>query len=156
MTPFGKALRAYHEVILAPFLYDEDFDFAAWRLRSEMQRFLLRHPNFLRLVPPAEAILPARVMSGIKGLLTKLGARMNTYRMSIATAAGPVHTSTSVRLQSISLTARPRIVCGSSHDIRKISGASGERGVDRSAIQTPSASTVPELTEIRAPPYTLR
>ena len=52
---FGKAgeredafdpelLRQYHDMLLAPFLLDREFDFGAWGLRDQMQRFMLRHP----------------------------------------------------------------------------------------------------------------
>ncbi len=94
---FGKAgeredafdpelLRQYHDMLLAPFLLDREFDFGAWGLRDQMQRFMLRHPRFIRMVPPAEAVLVARVMSGIKGLLARSGAKLNVHRIALETA----------------------------------------------------------------------
>jgi predicted unusual protein kinase regulating ubiquinone biosynthesis (AarF/ABC1/UbiB family) len=79
-------LRRYHEIALAPFLHDAEFDFAAWDLRRRMQEFVMEHPVFLKLVPPAEGLLVFRVMSGIKGLLNKMGARLNVHRMAVETA----------------------------------------------------------------------
>lgn len=81
-----RLLRAYHEIALAPFLRDEAFDFAAWDLRRQMQAFVVEHPAFLKLVPPAEGLLVFRVMSGIKGLLHKSGARINVHGMAVETA----------------------------------------------------------------------
>ncbi|MCB9728627.1 MAG: AarF/ABC1/UbiB kinase family protein [Deltaproteobacteria bacterium] len=80
-------LRAYHEIALAPFLHDEAFDFATWDLRRKMQAFVMEHPAFLKLVPPAEGLLVFRVMSGIKGLLAKSRAHINVHRMAVETAA---------------------------------------------------------------------
>lgn len=81
-----RLLRAYHEIALAPFLRDEAFDFAGWDLRRQMQGFVREHPAFLKLVPPAEGLLVFRVMSGIKGLLNKSGARINVHGMAVETA----------------------------------------------------------------------
>lgn len=79
-------LRAYHEICLAPFLVDEDFAFGAWEMRKATQAFVLEHPAFLKLVPPAEGLLIFRVLGGIKGLLNKLDARINVHRMAIEVA----------------------------------------------------------------------
>ena len=79
-------LRAHHEIFLAPFLEDEVFDFGSWDLRAQMQRFVRKHPAFLKMTPPAEGLLLARVMAGIKGLLNKTNARLNVHRMAVATA----------------------------------------------------------------------
>lgn len=79
-------LREYHEIILEPFLYDEAFDFGAWAMHAAAQKFIMRHPSMVKVVPPAEALLPARVMGGIKGMLTKLDAKMNVHQMAVRTA----------------------------------------------------------------------
>lgn len=79
-------LREFHRIIMAPFVHDTDFDFGAWKMHEANQRFLLRHPSFLRLVPPADALMTLRVLTGIKGLLTKLGASMNVHQMVLETA----------------------------------------------------------------------
>jgi hypothetical protein len=81
-----ELLREYHEIILEPFLYDEAFDFAKWRPRAPAQRFVLKNPRFLKLVPPADALVYFRVLSGIKGLLAKMKARLNVHRMAVQTA----------------------------------------------------------------------
>jgi predicted unusual protein kinase regulating ubiquinone biosynthesis (AarF/ABC1/UbiB family) len=79
-------LRRYHEIVLEPFLSDVEFEFGSWRPRAAIQRFVLENPRFLKLTPPAEALMYFRVLSGIKGLLAKLDVRLNVYRMAVATA----------------------------------------------------------------------
>jgi len=79
-------LRAYHDICLAPFLVDEDFAFGQWEMRKATQAFVLEHPAFLKLVPPAEGLLIFRVLGGIKGLLNKLDARLNVHRMAVEVA----------------------------------------------------------------------
>lgn len=79
-------LRQYHEIVLAPLIRDEVFDFAGWEMRKALQSFAMKHPVFFKWVPPAEGLMPFRVMGGIKGLLTKVGARINVHRMTVDTA----------------------------------------------------------------------
>ncbi len=94
---FGKAgfdfdklepeeLAEYHEIVLAPFLRNEPFDFASWSPAMEGKRFMLRHPVMLGLVPPSEAIPYFRMLSGVKGLLAKLDAQVNVCGLAIETA----------------------------------------------------------------------
>lgn len=81
-----ELVQQYQEIIVAPFLRDEPFDFGSWQPAREAKRFMLRHPSFLKLVPPPDALAYLRVLSGIKGLLSKLDARINTYSMVYETA----------------------------------------------------------------------
>ena len=76
----------YHQIILRPFLRDEPFDFGKWRIRRELQRFILSNPKMWKLVPPAEMLMYFRVVSGIKGLLGKTGGRLNVHRMAVGLA----------------------------------------------------------------------
>jgi predicted unusual protein kinase regulating ubiquinone biosynthesis (AarF/ABC1/UbiB family) len=78
-----ELLRSYHDIVLEPFLKDEPFEFGRWELRPQLQRFVLEHPVFLKLVPPAEGLLVLRVMGGIKGLLNKLDGCINVHRMAV-------------------------------------------------------------------------
>jgi predicted unusual protein kinase regulating ubiquinone biosynthesis (AarF/ABC1/UbiB family) len=75
-------LREYHEIILAPFLYDGDFDFGGWKPTPRLMRFVMKNPRFLKITPPADLLLYLRVLSGVKGLLTKLDAKLNLRRMA--------------------------------------------------------------------------
>ena len=79
-------LYDYHQIVLAPFLRDEVFDFGDWKPAWEGKKFMLRHPSFLKLVPPSHALLYMRVLSGIKGLLFTLDAKLNVYQMAVETA----------------------------------------------------------------------
>jgi len=81
-----ELLRAYHGIILEPFLRDRSFDFGSWRPRTEIQRFIRRTPKFLKLVPPAESLMYLRLIGGIKGLLGKVDGRLNVHRMARDTA----------------------------------------------------------------------
>jgi predicted unusual protein kinase regulating ubiquinone biosynthesis (AarF/ABC1/UbiB family) len=81
-----QMIREYHEIILAPFLEDREFDFGEWPVREQLQRWVWRNPKFLKLVPPPESVMYLRVLSGIKGLLMKAGARFNTHRLAVETA----------------------------------------------------------------------
>lgn len=75
----------YHEIVIAPFMRNEPFDFAEWTPASDANKFMMRHPSFLTLVPPPDAITYFRVLSGIKGLMRKMDAQLNVYEMAYET-----------------------------------------------------------------------
>ncbi|MBA2661438.1 MAG: AarF/ABC1/UbiB kinase family protein [Bradymonadaceae bacterium] len=77
-----ELLLEYHRIILAPFLEDAPFDFASWSPTREGKLFVLRHPSLLALAPPPQVLSFFRVLSGIKGLLSKMDARLNVYQMA--------------------------------------------------------------------------
>jgi predicted unusual protein kinase regulating ubiquinone biosynthesis (AarF/ABC1/UbiB family) len=79
-------LEAYHRIILAPFLTDTAFDFSTWRPAQEVKQFMRDNPKFMKLIPPRHALPYFRVLSGIKGLLAKVGGRVNVCRPSIEIA----------------------------------------------------------------------
>lgn len=79
-------LAEYNQIILAPFLREEPFDFGSWSPAKDGKMFMLRHPSFFRLTPPPEAISYMRVLSGIKGLLAKNGAKIEVARMAVETS----------------------------------------------------------------------
>jgi predicted unusual protein kinase regulating ubiquinone biosynthesis (AarF/ABC1/UbiB family) len=76
----------YHDIVLTPFLRDEPFEFSSWRPANHSKSFMLKNPAFMVLTPPPEALMYFRVLSGIKGLLTKFDARINIYELSVAAA----------------------------------------------------------------------
>jgi predicted unusual protein kinase regulating ubiquinone biosynthesis (AarF/ABC1/UbiB family) len=82
----ARVIEKINEISLAPFLYDEEFDFSAWRPRVELQKLILKHPKVLKFTPPAEALLYFRVVSGIKGLLARLNVQANVYDLAVDTA----------------------------------------------------------------------
>lgn len=79
-------LAEYNEIVLAPFRRDEPFDFSQWTPAMDGKLFMMRHPSFFRLSPPPDALPYMRVLSGIKGLLGKLDARINVARPAVETA----------------------------------------------------------------------
>ena len=79
-------LWEYHQIVLGPFLHDEPFEFGGWSPAMDGKKFMLKHPSFFQLVPPADALLYFRVLSGIKGLLNKLDARINLFPLAVETA----------------------------------------------------------------------
>lgn len=81
-----ELMAEYNEIILAPFIRNEPFEFADWSPARQGKRFMLRHPSFLRLSPPPQALPYLRVLSGIKGLLAKVDARLEIATMAAETA----------------------------------------------------------------------
>lgn len=81
-----ELMQQYQEILVAPFLRDEPFDFGGWQPAKEAKSFMLRHPSFFKLTPPPDALAYLRVLSGIKGFLHKVDARINTYTMTYALA----------------------------------------------------------------------
>ena len=79
-------LRQYHSFFLTPFLKNEPFEFGSWTPGRDAKSFMMRHPSFLQLIPPAQALPYFRVLSGIKGLLAKMDASINVCDMAIETA----------------------------------------------------------------------
>lgn len=79
-------LDQYHGIVLAPFYRDELFSFATWQPTVESKSFMMRHPSFLVLTPPPDALMYFRVLSGIKGLLSRFDAKINIYEIAVDTA----------------------------------------------------------------------
>ncbi len=81
-----ELITEYHEIVLAPFMTTGKFDFGAWQPAIDSKTFMMRNPAFMKLIPPPDALLYFRVLSGIKGLLAKFGARINVYDLAVETA----------------------------------------------------------------------
>jgi predicted unusual protein kinase regulating ubiquinone biosynthesis (AarF/ABC1/UbiB family) len=79
-------LAEYNGIILAPFLRNEPFFFGDWAPARDGKMFMLKHPSFFRLAPPSGALSYMRVLSGIKGLLAKMDARIDVATMAVETA----------------------------------------------------------------------
>ncbi len=79
-------IRQYHEIVLAPFLSNEPFQFGGWQPALEGKKFMLRNPSFLQLTPPSDALLYFRLLSGIKGLLGKFDAALAIRPLAEETA----------------------------------------------------------------------
>jgi len=75
--PTEDVLREYHRMILEPVAKNASFDYSQWTVHGRARAFVLRNPDMLRLVPPAELLLYFRVLTGMKGLVTRVGADVN-------------------------------------------------------------------------------
>lgn len=82
----AELMGEYNGIVLAPFMTDEPFEFASWSPAKDGKMFMLRHPSMLMLTPPAAALPYFRVLSGIKGLMAKLDARLVVRPMAVETA----------------------------------------------------------------------
>lgn len=81
-----ELMAEYSKILLAPFMTDQPFDFGSWEPAREGKAFMLRHPSLFRLVPPPDALAYLRVLSGIKGLLAKMDAKVEVASMAVETA----------------------------------------------------------------------
>jgi len=77
-----ERVRTYFSMMLEPFLYDGQFDFGGWELHGPMRRFMFSHPEMLKASPPAELLMPVRVMGGVKGLLTRFSISLNVREIA--------------------------------------------------------------------------
>ncbi len=74
------------QLILAPMLRDEVWDFGAWKIQEEAFAFVLAHPRVKLWAPPREVLFYIRTLAGLRGLLSKTGLKLNAYRLSRAMA----------------------------------------------------------------------
>jgi hypothetical protein len=61
---------------------DEPFDFGSWKPAFEGKKYALKHTSLMTFSPPSEAILYFRLLSGVKGMLFKLDAKINVHRLA--------------------------------------------------------------------------
>ncbi len=81
-----ELLADYHDIVLKPFLRDEPFDFSTWTPGKDSREFMLGNPPFMKLVPPAQALPYFRMLSGVKGMLVRMEAKINVHDMAYQTA----------------------------------------------------------------------
>lgn len=75
--PSEAVLREYHDLILEPIRERAPFNFSEWTIHGRIRAFLRSNLEFLKLVPPPELLLYLRVLAGVKGMLTRVDARIN-------------------------------------------------------------------------------
>ena len=80
--PSSDVLRTYHRMILEPLTTDAPFNFSTFAVHAKARDFVLRHPNLMRMVPPAEMLLYLRVVAGLKGMLTRVDGEVNLRGMA--------------------------------------------------------------------------
>jgi predicted unusual protein kinase regulating ubiquinone biosynthesis (AarF/ABC1/UbiB family) len=73
----AATLDQFHRLALAPFYAAGPFDWGAWAVAGEMRRFFIENVSFFQLTPPSEALLYLRVLSGLRGMLHEVGARVD-------------------------------------------------------------------------------
>ncbi|MEE2836465.1 MAG: AarF/ABC1/UbiB kinase family protein [Myxococcota bacterium] len=64
-----EALLRFNQIALAPFVGEGPFDWGAWSFRDDFQRFLLKHPEFLKFTPDSQDLLYLRMVSGLRGMM---------------------------------------------------------------------------------------
>jgi predicted unusual protein kinase regulating ubiquinone biosynthesis (AarF/ABC1/UbiB family) len=78
----NQQLHELTEITTAPFLYDRDFDWAAWRPRPALEAFTKANLAVLQYASPPEAVFYFRVAAGVWGLLTRAGVKANYHRIA--------------------------------------------------------------------------
>ncbi len=80
--PSHEVLRTYLHLILAPLVERAPFNYSRWSVHGRARAYVLKNPDMLRLVPPAELLLYFRVLAGMKGLMTRVDAEVDLRRMA--------------------------------------------------------------------------
>lgn len=74
----------YLDIIMRPFIRNQDFDFSTWDVEWKAQRFVLDNPAMMGLSPPRETLFYFRVCAGLKGMLARTDSRVNVYQLARA------------------------------------------------------------------------
>jgi predicted unusual protein kinase regulating ubiquinone biosynthesis (AarF/ABC1/UbiB family) len=72
--PSFDVLRDYHHILLRPLTQDGPVDFAAFDPHGPARAMLAKNPSLMKMVPPAQLLLYFRVLAGLKGMMTRIGA----------------------------------------------------------------------------------
>ena len=75
--PSVDTMNEYLNLILKPVLVDEDFELASFEVGPLIRKYMVKHPQLIKLVPPAELLIYFRVLGGLKGLISRSKARVN-------------------------------------------------------------------------------
>ena len=81
-----ELIYEWNELVLAPLLKNEDFDFANWKVQHELTSFMLANPRMKMFSPPREVLFYLRTLVGLRGLLAKTGTKVNVYKIARAMA----------------------------------------------------------------------
>lgn len=80
--PSSDTMHEYLNIILKPLLVDGDFDLSGFEVAPKIRKYMIKHPQILRLVPPAELLIYFRVLGGLKGLISRSKARVNFFSLA--------------------------------------------------------------------------
>lgn len=78
----NQQLHELTEITCAPFLYDREFDWGAWKPRQALEDFTKANLNILQYASPPEAVFYFRVAAGVWGLLNRAGVKANYHRIA--------------------------------------------------------------------------
>ena len=81
-----ELIYEWNELVLAPLLKNEDFDFANWKVQHDLTTFMLANPRMKMFSPPREVLFYLRTLVGLRGLLAKTGTKVNVYKIARAMA----------------------------------------------------------------------
>ncbi|MBI5495525.1 MAG: hypothetical protein HY904_10915 [Deltaproteobacteria bacterium] len=78
----GDLLYEWQEIVLEPFIHKGPFDFAAWKLEARALAFLRDNLVLKTVAPPRPALFYFRVCAGLRGILTRTGARVDVRQLA--------------------------------------------------------------------------
>ncbi len=81
-----ELIYEWNELVLAPLLRNEDFDFANWKVQHDLTSFVMANPRVKMFSPPREVLFYLRTLVGLRGLLAKTGTKVNVYKIARAMA----------------------------------------------------------------------
>ena len=80
--PDNDVLHDYLKMILEPLTTDGPFHLGSFQVGPKIRTYLLKHPELIKVVPPAELLIYYRVLGGLKGLVSTSGARINFFNVA--------------------------------------------------------------------------
>ena len=66
-------MASYLKALLAPLLLDEDLCFCDFEIAPTVRAYIRKHPEILKLTPPAHLVMYFRIVGGLKGILSRTG-----------------------------------------------------------------------------------
>ena len=85
--PPNHAMASYLKALLEPLLVDEEFYFCRFEIASTVRAYIRKHPEILKLTPPAHLVMYFRIVGGLKGILSRTETGVNLYRLAREMAA---------------------------------------------------------------------
>ena len=80
----GRPMRppSYLKALLTPLLLDEDFYFCDFEIAPTVRAYIRKHPEILKLTPPAHLVMYFRIVGGLKGILSRTATGVNLYQLA--------------------------------------------------------------------------
>jgi predicted unusual protein kinase regulating ubiquinone biosynthesis (AarF/ABC1/UbiB family) len=80
--PSDEVMNEYLNLLLKPLLMDGDFDLSQFEVSPMIRKYMMKYPQIIKLVPPAELLIYFRVLGGLKGLVSRSKARVNFFALA--------------------------------------------------------------------------